>query len=114
MGNSPVSSSGYIHMRFWTRDYEGLIITHCHLLQHEDGGMMGFYGILPYVDPNNCPNQEDDVTNVIVDVNATTPAPQAMTDFTSSFYTTEEKEADMAAVYDCIIVPVIVCIVKLF
>jgi len=48
-----------ITARMWTRGFwdspygtnwffgtgGGLIIVHCHLLQHEDQGMMGFYGI---------------------------------------------------------------------
>ena len=50
-----------VKMRMWTKDYSGLIIVHCHLLQHEDNGMMGFYGIIeePY---DQCPNQEREDT----------------------------------------------------
>ena len=47
LGNEPAGiKSNYIPARFWTRDYDGLIIVHCHLLQHEDTGMMGFFNIL--------------------------------------------------------------------
>ena len=35
LGNFPRNESEYIRMKMWTRDYVGLIIVHCHLLQHE-------------------------------------------------------------------------------
>eukprot|EP01083_Nonionella_stella_P025933 71423_1 len=35
-----------VKVRTWTRDYWGLIILHCHILEHEDEGMMGHYNIL--------------------------------------------------------------------
>ena len=85
-----------ITMRFWSRDYDGLIIVHCHLLQHEDQGMMGFYGILPEgLEPNplvhsTCPNR-DLLDTVGVDVNETTQIPMdttiilEATDFYTSF-----------------------------
>ena len=38
LGNYPINSDEYINIR--------LVIIHCHLLQHEDNGMMAFYDIL--------------------------------------------------------------------
>ena len=54
-------------MRFWTRNYPGLIILHCHLLQHEDGGMMGYYVILNESQsiPIVCPNNIDTKTSIL-------------------------------------------------
>ena len=61
LGNLPQNKNEFIKMRFWTRDYNGLIILHCHLLQHEDQGMMGFYVILDDDQQieigQTCPNQ---------------------------------------------------------
>lgn len=42
-----IGSLNSLNIRTWTRDFGGIVITHCHLLQHEDQGMMGFYGIIP-------------------------------------------------------------------
>ena len=96
MGNYPTNeSSKFIDMRFWTRDYEGLVIVHCHLLQHEDNGLMGFYGIIPDLptDPAKCPNREDTPSLSPTEI---TPSPT--------------EEADVTIMHQCII-SVIVCFV---
>ena len=62
LGNVPQDPSDFIIMRFWSRNYDGLVILHCHLLQHEDSGMMGFYIIVDddkIPDPQFCPNTGD-------------------------------------------------------
>lgn len=34
-----------MQVRFPTADFAGDVITHCHILEHEDGGMMGQFKI---------------------------------------------------------------------
>jgi len=40
-----IPASEDIHIQFTPRVFTGDVIVHCHLIQHEDHGMMGFYDI---------------------------------------------------------------------
>eukprot|EP01084_Bolivina_argentea_P284856 488307_1 len=59
-----------VKVRTWTRDYWGLIMLHCHIIEHEDEGMMGFFHILldddlvcPFNNDNNEGNSGGDDDN---------------------------------------------------
>jgi len=46
-GKSPRYPSVTLRMDFRDPDVVGTFVYHCHLLEHEDGGMMGTIRILP-------------------------------------------------------------------
>eukprot|EP00484_Ammonia_sp_Unknown_P030015 CAMPEP_0197024426 /NCGR_PEP_ID=MMETSP1384-20130603/4967_1 /TAXON_ID=29189 /ORGANISM="Ammonia sp." /LENGTH=642 /DNA_ID=CAMNT_0042452807 /DNA_START=233 /DNA_END=2161 /DNA_ORIENTATION=- len=72
IGNKPNGPGDYISARFWTRDYDGLIVFHCHFLQHEDLGMLAYFLVVPEI-PSFCPNQGLTApTTTVVDVPTTT------------------------------------------
>jgi len=48
-GNSPVYPSVKLRMDFRDPKIVGTFVYHCHLLEHEDGGMMGAIRVLPSV-----------------------------------------------------------------
>eukprot|EP01084_Bolivina_argentea_P284855 488305_1 len=59
-----------VKIRTWTRDYWGIIVLHCHVIEHEDEGMMGFFHILldddlvcPFNNDNNEGNSGGDDDN---------------------------------------------------
>jgi hypothetical protein len=39
---------GYFKMRSRFVDYSGLYVIHCHILAHEDRGMMNIVEVVPY------------------------------------------------------------------
>jgi len=45
VGDGPPRSAGYSNIRFWTNDFTGRWISHCHLLTHEDEGMMFYFNV---------------------------------------------------------------------
>jgi len=46
-GNSPVYPSVKLRMDFRDPRITGTFVYHCHLVEHEDGGMMGTIRVLP-------------------------------------------------------------------
>eukprot|EP01083_Nonionella_stella_P116384 345799_1 len=61
----------HVNVRSWTRDYAGIIVFHCHLVQHEDLGMMAYFNVLPtndqeYYCPHASGNQNDDNQQEII------------------------------------------------
>eukprot|EP00930_Biecheleria_cincta_P044254 TRINITY_DN30382_c0_g1_i1.p1 TRINITY_DN30382_c0_g1~~TRINITY_DN30382_c0_g1_i1.p1 ORF type:complete len:1734 (+),score=270.87 TRINITY_DN30382_c0_g1_i1:59-5260(+) len=53
---------GRLTLRFVAADLPGEIILHCHILRHEDTGMMdSFYIVPPSVDPASLPNLVDNL-----------------------------------------------------
>jgi FtsP/CotA-like multicopper oxidase with cupredoxin domain len=46
-GNSPVYPSVKLRMDFRDPRITGTFVYHCHLLEHEDGGMMGTIRVIP-------------------------------------------------------------------
>jgi FtsP/CotA-like multicopper oxidase with cupredoxin domain len=46
-GNSPIYPSVKLRMDFRNPSIVGTFVYHCHLLEHEDGGMMGTIRVIP-------------------------------------------------------------------
>eukprot|EP01084_Bolivina_argentea_P089318 161175_1 len=106
LGNNPLNPSEFITMRFWTRDYDGLIITHCHLLQHEDKGMMGFYDILDK-DSYVCPYDDNVLANETNVISTTNAIPD------TTYYTTSTDDsvdgAFSTTIINAVIISVCIC-----
>ena len=59
LGDYTNKPSVWITARTWTRDYSGLIILHCHEVQHSDHGLMGYYNIMEKSQLGECDNYND-------------------------------------------------------
>ena len=48
---NPIQVPGYFKMRSRFVDYPGQYVIHCHILAHEDRGMMNIVQVVPYKTP---------------------------------------------------------------